>query len=292
MQNKQVKAGERLQKVLARAGVASRRACEELITAGRVMVNGRVVTELGTRVDPLEDQLMVDGKLVDPNRQFKYYMLYKPRGYITTAADPAGRPQAAELVPDGERLFNVGRLDMESEGLLLFTNDGALSLRLTHPRYHHEKEYLVLASGPVSQSEIEQMANGIILEGESSPCRAEVRVLPPHTRWQGSSAAPGQVWLNFVLRQGRKRQIRRMLEHYGHHVFRLVRIRVGSLRLGRLKPGEGRWLDEGEVKALRQQVGLDDTQSHTRGRQRDPNNYRNRRTGGIRQEHRRRSSGS
>ena len=292
MQNKQVKAGERLQKVLARAGVASRRACEELITAGRVMVNGRVVTELGTRVDPLEDQLLVDGKLVDPNRQFKYYMLYKPRGYITTAADPAGRPQAAELVPDGERLFNVGRLDMESEGLLLFTNDGALSLRLTHPRYHHEKEYLVLASGPVSQFEIEQMANGIILEGESSPCRAEVRILPPHTCWQGSSAAPGQVWLNFVLRQGRKRQIRRMLEHYGHHVFRLVRIRVGSLRLGRLKPGEGRWLDEGEVKALRQEVGLDGTQSHTRGKQRDQNNHRNRRTGGIRQEHRRRSSGS
>jgi len=284
--------GERLQKVLARAGVASRRACEELITAGRVLVNGRVVTELGTRVDPLVDQLMVDGKLVDPNRQYKYYMLYKPRGYITTSADPEGRPQAVELVPGEERLFNVGRLDMESEGLLLFTNDGALSLRLTHPRYHHEKEYMVLASGPIPQSELNQMSAGIMLEGEPSPCRAEVKVMPPQTSWEGKTAEPGQVWLDIVLRQGRKRQIRRMLEHYGHRVFRLVRIRVGTLRLGRLKPGQGRWLDEGEVKALRQQVGLDEPSSKARGKSRDQNNHRHRRPSGIRQEHGRRRSRS
>ncbi len=284
--------GERLQKVLARAGIASRRACEELITAGRVKVNGKLVTELGTRVDPLVDQLMVDGKPVDPNRQFQYYMLYKPRGYITTAADPEGRHLAEELVPGEERLFSVGRLDMESEGLLLFTNDGALSLRLMHPRYRHEKEYLVLTDSSVTQPELEQMAAGIILAGETSPCRAVVQVLPPQTRWEGSAAEPGQIWLSFVLRQGRKRQIRRMLEHFGHRVFRLVRTRVGTLRLGRLKPGQGRWLDEGEVKALRQQVGLEEPRISTKGRSSGQNYHRDRRPSSVRQEHRRRRPGS
>lgn len=280
--------GERLQKVLAKAGVASRRACEELISAGRVTVNGKVITKLGTRVDPLVDYLTVDGKHVDPNKQFQYYMLYKPRGYISSAADPEGRRQAMELVPGDERLFSVGRLDMESEGLLLFTNDGALSLRLTHPRYQHEKEYLVLTDSPVAQVQITQMAAGIMLEGETSPCRADVQLLPPDTKWDGELAAPGQVWLKFILRQGRKRQIRRMLEHFNHHVFRLIRVRVGTLRLGRLNSGQGRWLDEGEVKALRKLVGMEVSSVVTKGNSSEENHDRNRRPGSLRQEHRRR----
>lgn len=285
--------GERLQKVLARAGVAARRTCETLITAGRVTVNNKVVTELGTRVDPLVDRLAVDGKLVDPNVQFKYYMLYKPRGYITTLSDPQGRPLASDLVPGEDRLFSVGRLDLDSEGLLLFTNDGALSLRLMHPRYHHEKEYLVLAEAPVTPDETQRMSAGLKLEDDTGLCKAEVQVLPDTWNWQGEVAPRGQVWLRMILRQGRKRQIRRMLEHLGHRVFRLVRARMGSLQIGRLKPGQGRWLDEGEVKALRQPIGLEKTpEVRQKGKSGDQDHHRHRRPSSVRQEHGRRSARS
>jgi 23S rRNA pseudouridine2605 synthase len=285
--------GERLQKVLARAGVAARRACETLITAGRVTVNGKVVTELGTRVDPLVDRLAVDGKLVDPNVQYKYYMLYKPRGYITTLSDPQGRPLASDLVPGDDRLFSVGRLDLDSEGLLLYTNDGALSLRLMHPRYRHEKEYLVLAEAPLTPEEIRQMSAGLKLEEDTGLSYAEVEVLPELWKWQGEVASHGQVWLRMVLRQGRKRQIRRMMEHLGHRVFRLIRARMGTLQIGRLKPGQGRWLDEGEVKALRQPIGLEKApEERQKGKSGDQDHHRHRRPGGVRQEHGRRSARS
>ncbi|NLV73612.1 MAG: rRNA pseudouridine synthase [Chloroflexi bacterium] len=286
--------GERLQKVLARAGVASRRACEELITAGRVTVNGRVVTQLGTKVDALVDSLAVDGKPVDANRQSSYYILYKPRGYITSADDPEGRRQASDLVPGDERLNSVGRLDMDSEGLLLFTNDGALALRLTHPRYQHEKEYLVLCDAPVAPAELRQMAQGIMLEGETSPCRAVVRTLPPETEWLGQAAGAAQGWLSFTMRQGRKRQIRRMLEYFGHHVFRLVRIRIGKLRLGTLRPGQGRFLRPAEIHALRASARLEQPAASAppasrRKQQSEAYNDRNRRSGGLGQKHSRRS---
>ncbi|MHB1357945.1 MAG: pseudouridine synthase [Anaerolineae bacterium] len=285
--------GERLQKVLARAGVAARRTCETMITAGRVTVNNKVVTELGTRVDPLVDRLAVDGKLVDPNVQFKYYMLYKPRGYITTLSDPQGRPLASDLVPGEDRLFSVGRLDLDSEGLLLYTNDGALSLRLMHPRYRHEKEYLVLTEAPVTPQEILLMSAGLKLEDDAGLCYAEVQVLPDIWNWQGEVAPRNQVWLRMILRQGRKRQIRRMMEHLGHRVFRLIRARMGSLQIGRLKPGQGRWLDDGEVKALRQPIGLGVTPKvKPKGKSVDQDHYRNRRPSSVRQEHGRRSARS
>jgi len=282
--------GERLQKVLARAGVAARRACEELIVAGRVTVNDKVVTKLGTRVDPLADKLAVDGRVVDPNIVYRYYALYKPRGYVTTMDDPEGRRQASDLVPGDMRLYSVGRLDLDSEGLLLFTNDGTLALRLTHPRYRHEKEYHVITDGPVTPEEIKLMGAGIVLAGETSPCYAQVELLTPQECRPDFRPTPGEVGIRMVLHQGRKRQIRRMLEHLGHHVFRLVRVRIGSLRLGRLRPGEGRWLDEGEVRRLRQEVGLE-PKSRAKGTHVEPHNDRYRRPGRVGQEHRRRSTG-
>ncbi|HIC94822.1 MAG TPA: rRNA pseudouridine synthase, partial [Anaerolineae bacterium] len=155
---------ERLQKVLARAGVASRRKCEELIRAGRVRVNGRVVTELGTKVDPDRDIIEVDGRPIVPERRV-YILLHKPRGYLSDTLDFRGRPSALSLVPGGERLYPAGRLDARSEGLLLLTNDGELAHRLTHPRYEHEKEYLALVEGEPTEDTLRRMLEGVERDG-------------------------------------------------------------------------------------------------------------------------------
>lgn len=289
--------GERLQKVLAHAGVAARRACEELIVAGRVTVNGHVVTELGTRVDPLLDRLAVDGKAVDPNFHRMYYLLYKPTGYLTTMSDPHGRQTAASLVPSEARLFPVGRLDMDSEGLLLFTNDGALSLRLMHPRYQHEKEYCVLVVGQVTPQEVQRMHDGLIIEGGTALAHAEVHVMPHNWAWRDYFAPDGCVWVKVLLREGRKRQIRYMFDVLGHEVRRLVRVRMGTLVLGsRLQPGEGRWLADEEAESLRVSVGLERDTVFTRyaskrGHHIAQDNRRPGRPGGVRQEHSRRRTG-
>ena len=234
------RAGERLQKVLAHAGVASRRAAEDLIRAGRVKVNGAVVADMGRRVTP-EDRVEVDGELVGGSERLVYIALYKPTGYVSTAKDPEGRPTVLDLVRRPERLYPVGRLDWDSEGLLLLTNDGTLAHWLTHPRYGVEKEYHALVAGYPSAEALGQLSAGIELEdGVTAP--AVVR----RVRQDGEG-----VWISVTIHEGRNRQVRRMLEAVGHPVRRLVRVRVGPIELTGMKPGDWRTLLPGEVGSLR-----------------------------------------
>ena len=249
--------GERLQKVLARAGLASRRKCEAYILEGRVSVNGQIVRELGTRVLPDSDRIEVDGKSIAPKESQGYYLLYKPVGYLSAVSDPRGSPVARTLVPGQKRLYPVGRLDLPSEGLLLFTNDGELAQRLTHPRYAHHKEYLVLVQGRVSAQEAQRLSRGIVLDEGERPVRAEVKPLPIDWRWRDEPIPRGCHWLRVLLKEGRKRQIRRMLQALGYSAARIIRVRMGTLRLGDLAPGEGRWLTPEELTSLRRSVGLD-----------------------------------
>ncbi|MCR4406893.1 MAG: rRNA pseudouridine synthase [Anaerolineae bacterium] len=239
---------ERLQKVLAHAGIASRRACEEMIRQGRVQVNGQVVTEMGTRVDPTKDEIRVDGRLLDFPESHMYIMLNKPPGYLSTTSDPYGRPTVLDLLPLEARVYPVGRLDVDSEGLLLLTSDGTLAHRLTHPRYAHEKEYWVLVDGHPNERALRRLRRGVESEGETLQAD-EIRVLDkPHKRRE---PAVDGTWLKIVLHQGSKRQIRRMCAAVGHPVRRLIRVRFGPLHLGRLEPGQWRHLSQSEVMALR-----------------------------------------
>jgi 23S rRNA pseudouridine2605 synthase len=227
--------GERLQKVLAAAGLGSRRACEVLIEEERVTVNGEVAI-LGRRVDPETDRIEVDGLRVPVRPGLVTYLLNKPRGVVSTAADPQGRPTVVSLVPAEPRIFPVGRLDTDTEGLILLTNDGDLAHRLTHPSFGVEKEYLAQVEGSPTPAELRRLRQGIELEdGMTAPAKA-------------SLTAPGAVRL--VIHEGRNRQVRRMLEAVGHPVTRLVRTRIGPLADRRLKPGEWRVLEMEEVRAL------------------------------------------
>ncbi|MGQ9493512.1 MAG: pseudouridine synthase [Anaerolineae bacterium] len=237
---------ERLHKFLARAGVASRRTCEELITAGRVKVNGETVSRPGSKVDPERDCIEVDGKLVTVPREYTYLMLNKPVGYVCTLRDPQRRPTIMDLIPLRKRLYPVGRLDMASEGLVLLTDDGDLTQRLTHPKFEHEKEYHVLVEGEPEPHALQRLRKGIALEdGLTWP--ADVTV-------QGHDS--GGTWLRFVIHEGRKRQLRRMCEAVGHPVRRLIRVRIGPLHLGDLPPGQYRTLTEEERTVLRKAAGL------------------------------------
>ena len=235
---------ERLQKYLARAGVASRRASEELIAQGRVAVNGRVVTQLGTAVDPAADRVDVDGRPVRPPRTHTYVLLYKPRGVVSTASDPEGRPTVVQLVPSSARLFPVGQLDYDSEGLILLTDDGDLTVTLTHPRHEVEKEYFALVDDPLSDDDLEHVRTGIVLDGRRT---APATVEPVRPGAGGSGH-----WLRVVLREGRNRQVRRMIEAVGGNVSRLVRTRIGPLRLENMEPGEWRELTTREVEQVRE----------------------------------------
>jgi 23S rRNA pseudouridine2605 synthase len=233
--------GERLQKVLARAGVGSRRASEELIAAGRVTVDGEVAT-LGRRIDPAAVRVEVDGVLVPVAPGLVYYLLNKPDGVITTADDPQGRQTVLSLVPAAPRVFPVGRLDLRTEGLLILTNDGALSQLLTHPSRGVPKEYVAeVDGGTPGPGALRALRQGVALEdGPTAP--AEVGVL-----------APGVVRL--VIHEGRNRQVRRMCEAIGHPVRRLVRTRIGPLRDTTLLPGRWRALGADEVRALAAAAG-------------------------------------
>ncbi|MBN1399727.1 MAG: rRNA pseudouridine synthase [Anaerolineae bacterium] len=253
--------GERLQKVLAQAGVASRRKCEEYILAGRVKVNGEVVTALGTKVRPGHDLIAFDGQPIALQAQWHYYLLYKPVGYLSTAHDPQGRSTVLDLIPGHERLYPVGRLDLESEGLLLCTDDGELTYRLTHPRFEHEKEYLVCVRGEPDERAMASMHAGLLLPDEARPMRAQVQTMPEGWRWRAEPLPPDARWLRVVLREGRKRQIRRMLEAVDCPALRLIRVRMGPLRLGQLEPGQGRWLSGGEAREIRRSVGLSESSS-------------------------------
>ncbi|MBC8077789.1 MAG: rRNA pseudouridine synthase, partial [Chloroflexales bacterium] len=231
---------ERLQKVLASAGVASRRDCEELITSGRVTVNGRVMQELGARVDPEADEIAVDGKLIGQPAARTYVMLNKPVGVVSTADDPQGRPTVVEMIDVPARLFPVGRLDADSEGLLLLTDDGELTHRLTHPSFEVEKEYRALLNEVPDADALRQWREGVLLEGEHT-APAWVEVLEP---------GEGGTWVRVVLREGRKRQIREVARLLGAEVLRLMRVREGALTLGDLEAGQWRPLTAEEVRSL------------------------------------------
>lgn len=248
----------RLQRFLARAGVASRRGSEDLITAGRVSVNGAVVTELGTKVTLGMDEVAVDGRTVAMGEGPVYLMLHKPAGYLTTMADPQGRPCVAELVPR-ERfpgLFPVGRLDKDTTGLLLFTTDGDTGNRLLHPSFHVPKRYLALVDGHLADEELEPLRQGITLD--DGPCRPAPCAIVDRTSacelWPDDTQTieNGTVTpVSIELREGRKNQVKRMFGAIHHPVIRLHRDRMGSLTLGELAEGEWRELEEAEVAALK-----------------------------------------
>jgi 23S rRNA pseudouridine2605 synthase len=232
---------ERLQKILSQAGLASRRAAETMITEGRVTVNGRVVTELGTRADPDSDKIALDGKPVTIAKKRIYLVLNKPAGYVTTMSDPGGRPVVTELVKDlRERVFPVGRLDFNTEGLLLLTNDGEWANRLAHPSHEVEKEYLVKIRGDLSAEKIAKLSEGVKLEdGFTAPAKVEViRILEKN------------VWFTITIHEGRYRQVRRMCEAVGLPLVKLKRVRYGNILLGDLKAGEYRLLEPAEAKLL------------------------------------------
>ena len=226
---------ERLQKILARVGIASRRVVEEMIEDGRVAVNG-AVAELGQRADPGVDAIEVDGVLVGVRPDTVWYLLNKPAGVVSTASDPQGRPTVVQLVPEEPRVFPVGRLDAETEGLLLLTNDGEVTHRLTHPSYGVEKEYLAHVEGTPSRGALRRLREGVELDdGMTAPATAAM-------------VSPGVVRL--VIHEGRNRQVRRMCEAIGHPVVRLVRTRIGPLVDTKLGPGQWRPLGQDEVRAL------------------------------------------
>jgi 23S rRNA pseudouridine2605 synthase len=237
--------GERLQKVLAAAGIGSRRQCEELITTGRVEIDRQVVTRLGTRVDVFSQEVRLDGEPLNVGRRV-YYAINKPRGVVSTSRDPAGRPRVIDLVPQhGQRLFAIGRLDLNSEGLILVTNDGELANRLTHPRYGVEKTYLVQVAGQPTTELLDRLRRGVHL-AEGMARAEEIHVRSHHK---------DSTWLEMVLAEGRNREIRRLLARVGHKVLRLVRIGVGPVKLGKLGPGQWRRLTQEEVRALEEPKG-------------------------------------
>jgi 23S rRNA pseudouridine2605 synthase len=237
---------ERLQKILARAGYGSRRSCEELIAAGRVRVNGHL-TGLGDKADAAKDKISVDGRPVEAAEKLVYVALYKPRGVISTVSDPDLRPAVRDLVPVSGTLYPVGRLDFDSEGLLLMTNDGDLANRLTHPRYEHEKEYRVLVARHPDQEQLDAWRRGVVLEDGFHTAPADVYVISK----QGKG-----VWLNVTLKEGHKRQIRETGKLTGLPVVRIIRVRIGTLRLGNLRPKEWRYLTTEEIAALKKPGAL------------------------------------
>lgn len=232
---------ERLQKILARSGYGSRRACEELISGGRVRVFGQVAG-LGDKADPAIDQITVDRRPVKKAEEMVYVALYKPRGVISTVSDPELRMAVRDLVPVEGTLYPVGRLDFDSEGLVLMTNDGDLANKLTHPRYEHEKEYRVLVAAHPDGDQLAKWRRGVVLEDGFKTSPADVYVKSK----QGKGA-----WLNVTLREGYKRQIREMGKVTGLPVVRIIRVRIGELHLGNLKPKEWRYLTPQEIAALK-----------------------------------------
>lgn len=237
---------ERLQKVMAKAGLGSRRANEELIRAGRVRINGRVA-RLGAKADPEVDEIEVDGESITLEKPI-YVMLNKPRGVLSSTEDELdeGRPTVREMVDVEGHIYPVGRLDKNSEGLILLTNDGKLAHRLTHPRFEHEKDYLVTLEGRPSPEALAHWRRGLDLRGKRT-IPAKIAVLDEDKQ---------TTRLRVTLREGRKRQIRRVAAQLGHPVLRLFRERIATLRIGELPSGHWRFLTEGEIKALRASAGL------------------------------------
>ncbi len=238
---------ERLQKVLAHAGVASRRASETMIQQGRIMVNGHVVRELGVKVDPKRDTIHVDGKvLTSQNQDFVYIILNKPQNILSAASDEQrGRKTVLDLVDTPARIYPVGRLDLQSEGLILLTNDGNLTQKLTHPSHHVKKEYQVLIKGKIATPDIIKWQDGSLeLEGKLLAKASVERI----------KLENGNTWLKIILTEGRKRQLRETAKLLGYHVKYLKRVRIGPIKLGNLKPGKWRNLNTTEIARLKKAV--------------------------------------
>jgi 23S rRNA pseudouridine2605 synthase len=239
---------ERLQKILSAAGIASRRTAESLILQGRVSVNGQTITALGAKAEPDSDDVRVDGRRVKAAPRRRYLLLYKPRGYITSRSDPQQRPTVIDLLANGgvrEYVYPVGRLDYDSEGLLLLTSDGDLAARLTHPRHGVDREYEARVRGVPGEKELRRLSRGLSLEGRrTAHARVEIKK-------QIDAEGGPQALLSFVLHEGRNRQVRKMCEAVGHPVMRLRRVRIGPITDEHIRPGEFRDLTTREVALLR-----------------------------------------
>ena len=235
----------RLQKWLSMAGVASRRKAEEMILDGRVRVNGAVVTELGAKANPARDVLEVDGKTVETTQQKVYIMLHKPEGVVTTVTDPFGRSTVMDLVPSDVRLFPVGRLDQDTSGLLLMTNDGEWAQKLTHPKHETKKTYVAVVKGVPSNENLRKLRNGIVIEGK--------KTAPAQVRLYEKIPVKGEKMQNaklmITIHEGRNRQVRNMCEAIGHKVISLKRVVIGGLELGNLAKGKWRHLTPKEVRS-------------------------------------------
>lgn len=237
---------ERLQKLLSMAGVASRRASEELITQGRVEVNGQTVRTLGSKADPATDTIKVDGRRLKFDIRTRYILLYKPKGVVTTRRDPEGRPTVVQLLRGvRDYVYPVGRLDYDSEGVLLLTSDGDLAAKLTHPRHAVERVYEAVVAGEPSDEALDKLRRGVFLDGE--------RTAPAEVRRAGRAGSGRQdlTRLTITLREGRNRQVRRMCASVGHPVRTLTRVRMGPITLADLRPGQWRDLTEREIRLLR-----------------------------------------
>jgi len=232
---------ERLQKILSRAGFGSRRACEELIAKGRVTLNGQIAT-LGMKADPQKDKITVNEKPIELGEELVYVAVNKPRNVISAASPQDNRKTVRDLVDEPGHIYPVGRLDVDSEGLILLTNDGELTNRLTHPRFMHEKEYRILVASRPDEKQLTVWRNGVVLEDGYKTKPVKVRVTGTH----GKGA-----WMQVILMEGRKRQIREMGRLTGLPVVRIIRVRIGSLRLGNLKPKQWRHLTPEEVSELK-----------------------------------------
>jgi 23S rRNA pseudouridine2605 synthase len=232
---------ERLQKILAKAGYGSRRSCEEFITKGRVTVNGEIAT-LGMKANPQVDHIELDNRPVNKLEPLKYFAVYKPRGIISAAKSPEGRRTVVDLVDEPGRLYPVGRLDADSEGLILLTNDGELTNQLTHPRYGHEKEYRVLVAVHPDEEQLATWRRGVVLDEGYRTAPAKIRL----EGYKGKGA-----WLRVIMGEGRKRQIREIGSRIGLPIVKIIRTRIHTLHLGSLKPGQSRPLSSKEIDSLK-----------------------------------------
>ena len=230
----------RLNKFLSNSGVASRRKCDDLISSGKVYVNGKQVNEFGMQINEKKDKVMVDGKVITLPSSFVYIKLNKPKGYACSAKDEKGRKTIYDLINCSERLFSIGRLDYDTEGLILLTNDGDFANKVAHPRYSTEKEYRVTAEGEIKESELAVMRKGAVVDGERMPS----------ARVEKLSYENGFTKLSVVIDEGQNRQVRRMFEAIGHQIKLLKRVRIGSVKLGGLSRGEYRDLTEQELNSL------------------------------------------
>jgi 23S rRNA pseudouridine2605 synthase len=243
---------QRLQKILSAAGVASRRLSEELIAQGRVQVNGKTVTELGTKADPAVDEIKVDGRRIQVQQRKRYILLHKPRGYVTSRSDPQGRPTVLDLLRGvREYIYPVGRLDYDSEGLLILTNDGELAARLMHPRHEVDKVYEARVRGVPDQHTVDRLAKGVTIDGKRT-APAKVRVLEP----RGKHPPADQTTIELAIHEGRQRQVRKMFDAVGHPVVRLKRVRIGPIEDRDIPTGHWRDLTPREVARLQRAARL------------------------------------